>query len=240
MPIILICNAMKFCIYISILLTLITVSVRAQWIDPNNDNSGPIYYDNGTVSIGIPNDIVGHLEIIKPFPLIRLQTPNSEVSSLRFTEGGSYRGGFMKYNEGMNMLNIGVHDTETNLLNEDLSVINIFRNNGHVGIGTTNLNTPHLLSVNGDIRAKEVIVDTNWADFVFEENYNLRSIPSLEKYIKTHKHLPEIPSSEQVNKEGINLGDINSKLLQKIEELTLYIIEQDKRIQQLENQIKKL
>jgi hypothetical protein len=97
-------------------------------------------------------------------------------------------------------------------------------NNGKVGIGTTNLESDYLLSVNGRIRAKEIKVETNWVDFVFKEDYQLKSLPELETFIKENKHLPGIPSEEQVKQEGISVGEMNAKLLQKIEELTLYLI----------------
>ncbi len=104
--------------------------------------------------------------------------------------------------------------------------------NGYVGIGTA---TPtYMLCVNGTIRAKEIIVNTGWSDFVFAKDYRLMSLKELEKYINTNKHLPEIPSAKEVEENGVQLGIISSKLLQKIEELTLYIIEQDKRIEKLE------
>ncbi len=113
-----------------------------------------------------------------------------------------------------------------------------FFNGGNVGIGTT---TPdHKLDVNGVIRAKEIKVETNWSDFVFEPGYNLRTLEDLEQYIAQNKHLPDIPSESEVKENGINLGEINAKLLQKIEELTLYVIEQNKEIKSLKKKIHNL
>lgn len=99
---------------------------------------------------------------------------------------------------------------------------------GDVGIGT---NSPaEKLSVNGKIRAKEIKVEiTNWPDYVFTESHPVSQISDLEMFIKANHHLPDIPNAEQVQKEGIELGQMNSLLLKKIEELTLYIIEQNKR-----------
>ncbi|MDN5199903.1 hypothetical protein QQ008_00980 [Fulvivirgaceae bacterium BMA10] len=110
-------------------------------------------------------------------------------------------------------------------------------NLGDVAIGTTTT-SGYKLSVNGKIRAEEVKVYTGWADFVFEDDYDLKSLEEVEKYIKENKHLPDIPSAKEVEENGVNVGEMESKLLQKIEELTLYIIEQEKRIKQLELQIK--
>jgi len=103
---------------------------------------------------------------------------------------------------------------------------------GNVGIGTTNPTTP--LAVNGTIRAKEVIVDTGWADFVFAEDYTLAPLSEVEAHIKEQGHLPGIPSAAEVAAGGVSLGDMQAKLLQKIEELTLHQISQEKRIQKLE------
>lgn len=111
--------------------------------------------------------------------------------------------------------------------------------NGNVGIGTTNPGS-FKLAVNGTIRAKEIKVETGWADFVFEEDYSLRSLNEVEQYIKAHKHLPDIPSAAEVEENGVQLGDISAKLLQKIEELTLYVIEQQKQIELLKNENQKL
>ena len=89
-----------------------------------------------------------------------------------------------------------------------------------------------------NIWAKEIRVSlTNpWADFVFSDNYKLKSLPDLESYIKQNGHLPEIPKFEEVESCGINICDLNTKLLQKIEELTLYMIAQDRKIAGLEKQ----
>ncbi len=125
----------------------------------------------------------------------------------------------------------------------------VFKSNGNVGIGTTN--PTYKLAVTGTIGCGELIVEdvTGWADFVFEDNYNLMSLKDLDRYIKINKHLPEIPTTAEVEENGISVGEMNAKLLQKIEELTLYTIQQqeviealktemevqNKRIEQLEN-----
>ncbi|MFT3681955.1 MAG: hypothetical protein QM791_16900 [Ferruginibacter sp.] len=112
---------------------------------------------------------------------------------------------------------------------------------GNVGIGTFNIDPEFRLSVNGKIRSKGLKVQTdNWADFVFEKNYVLRSLPELENFIKTHKRLPDMPSEATVVKEGNDVGETQIKLLQKIEELTLYVIEQNKNIEKLQEKNKVL
>lgn len=110
---------------------------------------------------------------------------------------------------------------------------NIHYTAGNVGIGT---NSPgsYKLAVNGNIRAKEVKVETGWADYVFEKGYALPSLEEVERHIHEKGHLINIPSATEVEANGIDLGDMNRLLLEKIEELTLYIIGQEKRIQSLE------
>jgi hypothetical protein len=100
---------------------------------------------------------------------------------------------------------------------------------GYVGIGTTN--PTDLLTVAGKIGAREIKVSTNaGADFVFEPDYKLPDLNELEKFVKTNKHLPEIPTAKQMVENGVNLGELNIKLLQKVEELTLHLIEKDKQL----------
>jgi hypothetical protein len=97
---------------------------------------------------------------------------------------------------------------------------------GNVGIGTSN--PTQKLSVNGTVRAKEVIVDTGWSDFVFDESYQRSALSEVEQQIKAEKHLPGIPSANEVAEHGISVGEMQAKLLAKIEELTLHVIAQQK------------
>ncbi|QLE02044.1 hypothetical protein HX109_10940 [Galbibacter sp. BG1] len=113
------------------------------------------------------------------------------------------------------------------------------RADGRMAIGTSFSNEYHL-AVNGKIKAKEIKVETNWSDFVFEKDYNLPSLKEVEKHIKEKGHLKDIPSSKEVERNGIDLGEINSRLLQKIEELTLYTIQQQKLIESQNKRIEKL
>ena len=91
--------------------------------------------------------------------------------------------------------------------------------------------------LNGPVKVSSI---DKWPDFVFAETYDLPTLSSLEKYVTKHNHLPEIPSEAEVKKNGINLVEMDAKLLQKIEELTLYLIEQNKKIEQLEKKVRQL
>jgi hypothetical protein len=109
---------------------------------------------------------------------------------------------------------------------------------GTVQIGTTkpvtSAYTPFMLSVAGNLVAQNVQVETtDWADYVFDKSYNLPPLSDIETYISQNKHLPEIPSECEVIEKGVNLGEMNKLLLQKVEELTLYMIQQQKEIDAL-------
>ncbi|UII75734.1 hypothetical protein LV716_15950 [Flagellimonas sp. HMM57] len=121
-------------------------------------------------------------------------------------------------------------------LNGDLLTI---LSDGDVGIGTTNPKG-WKLAVNGKIRAKEIKVETGWSDFVFEKDYYLPTLKEVEEHIKDKGHLKDIPSTKEVKKNGIFLGQMDSKLLLKIEELTLYTIQQEKKIEELERKNEQL
>lgn len=116
----------------------------------------------------------------------------------------------------------------------------IKNDNGNVGIGTTN--PTQKLSVNGAILAKEVIVSTassNWPDYVFEDKYELKSLEFVKQYIEENKKLPNIPSADEVERSGIELGEMQKKQMEKIEELTLYVINLQEQINELKNQLRK-
>ena len=119
----------------------------------------------------------------------------------------------------------------------------IQRDGGEIAINTETFATGYQMSVNGKIICTELRVAalTNWPDYVFSDDYKLMPLDELEEAISQNGHLPNIPSAEQVEAEGFEVGMMNKLLMEKVEELTLYIIElnkqveaQNKRIQELE------
>ena len=118
---------------------------------------------------------------------------------------------------------------------------NVTFNGGNVGIGTADTKG-FKLGVNGKIAATEVKVATyaNWSDFVFYDDYQLPTLTEVENHIKEKGHLKDIPSAKEVEKNGFFLGEMDAKLLQKIEELTLYTIEQDKNLKAQKEEIEEL
>lgn len=118
----------------------------------------------------------------------------------------------------------------------DTDILFIDTENGRVGVQTTS--PDEALTVNGNIHAEKLTVSAVSADFIFEEDYDLRSIKEVESFIKDNGHLPDIPAAKEVETNGMDVGDMNTRLLQKIEELTLYIIQQEKRITELEEKLK--
>ncbi len=124
--------------------------------------------------------------------------------------------------------------TSSSITNAPTSHLTINKQ-GNMGIGTSS--PDEKLTVKGKIHTQEIIVDLQGAvapDYVFEKDYDLKSLEEIEIYIKENKHLPEIPSSKKMEEEGVYLKKMNLLLLKKIEELTLYMIEQEKRIKALE------
>ncbi|MBQ0733608.1 hypothetical protein [Aquimarina celericrescens] len=121
---------------------------------------------------------------------------------------------------------------------------NLFITSNQLQIGKGlyySLDESFVLGVNGKTITEEVHVQpvAAWPDYVFENDYDLISLPELEEYVKENKHLPEIPTAEEVSGEtGFALGEMNTKLLKKVEELTLYVIQLHKRIEELENKNK--
>ena len=146
---------------------------------------------------------------------------NDQSSYLEFAQGG-----FRFYG---NSSSVSTNSVTLNGGGANLNLFAVITNTGDFGIGTTN--PQEKLSVNGKIRAKEIQVETaNWPDYVFSKDYKLPDLKETEAFIKTNSHLPGVPSATVAEQEGIELGEMNKILLKKIEELTLHLIEKDKKI----------
>jgi hypothetical protein len=156
--------------------------------------------------------------------------PGSDWYTTRLHDGISIDGSFQ--NPQINTATWWERDPSQNIQSwgsGNLTYLTI--NNGNVLIGqTTQINSSYKLDVNGTARAKEVVVNALGSDFVFDPAYKLYPLSFVKKYIDLNHHLPEIPSAKQMQTNGLLLGDNQMKLLQKVEELTLYTIAADKKI----------
>jgi hypothetical protein len=170
---------------------------------------------------------------------------NSENNGLIVDYFGQKRVGFIKYagreagiwrTQGQDF---EIGRTNTTSLPGTPDIIDMYlAGNGNVGIGTTNVNDANYkLFVETGMRTRKVKVDVaTWADYVFSPSYKLPTLKEVEQFIKQYQHLPNVPSEAEVKKEGLDLGDNQAALLRKIEELTLYIIDQQKEIEKLKEE----
>ncbi len=167
--------------------------------------------------------------------------PTTKNAQMR-VKGEGTRSSLIWTSNGTRSLGIGVTSTECAIYEGTAQVIKIL--DGRVGIGLPEgqaMPGNHKLYVSGGITTEEVKVKLkgNWSDYVFHDDYKLLSLNELEHFININKHLPDIPSENEIKKEGIDLAKTDALLLKKIEELTLYIITQEKRIHQLERELHK-
>ncbi|WP_440066668.1 hypothetical protein [Tenacibaculum discolor] len=197
-------------------------SLRVNYGNNNqHDNPSVITFNtNKNVGIGVSS------------PTAKLEISSNETKFIKLKRDGVTKKGHIGYgsaNEGG--VYLGTDDNQYSLW---------VQQNGAVGIGTTKPSSSFKLSVNGKIRAKEIKVETDWSDFVFYKDYKLPSLLEVENHIKNKGHLKDIPSAKEVEENGIFLGEMDAKLLQKIEELTLYTIQQEKKIKTLEKKYSKI
>lgn len=184
---------------------------------PYVNTAGDVYI-NGKVGIGVSSAIN------------QLVLPNTQYIAWRNPEGTS---------ESVGIATNASNDLSFYVGGPDKMYIKSLT--GNVGIGTSDPGS-YKLAVEGTIGARKVKVTSGpgWPDFVFENDYKLMPLPDVAQYISAKKHLPGIPSAKEVEKEGIDLGEMNSKLLQKIEEQMLYILDLNRKLEAVTSRLQQL
>ncbi len=157
--------------------------------------------------------------------------PQARISTVANTDTSNGLGMEAEGTADIKFWTASANSNTSSLLSERMRITSL----GNVGIGTT---TPDMkLTVRGNIHAEEVKIDLSVPapDYVFKDDYNLRSIEQVEKFVKANSHLPEIPSAKEFEQNGVMQAEMDMNLLKKIEELTLYTIQQEKKIKRLES-----
>ncbi len=199
------------------------------WVGGFNYTPQMVIKDNGNVGIGFATpesklDIAGQdgLRIFGYQPFMTLLDNNSYHSSRIQSANGD-----LVFWKGVANWNTGGYDYDAPM---------IIKDNGNVLIGTPYKDPGYKLAVGGKVICEELKVQLrgSWPDYVFSPTYKLRPLEEVEAHIKSENHLPGIPAAAELEKEGIEVGDMQQKMMEKIEELTLYLIEQNKRLGQLE------
>lgn len=177
---------------------------------------------SSNVSVGQSLAVAGNADFTGAVAMENLTVSSSLQSNFLAAESGSFTGPFSAG---------GIVSLDSSLFVS-----------GKIGVGTDKVEG-YMLSVGGKIRAADdirVYPSAEWADYVFEESYALPALQEIAAFIAKHKHLPELPSAAEVKEEGIELGAMDAKLLQKIEEMTLYLLQKEEQIQKLEERLKAL
>lgn len=174
---------------------------------------------NVVTAFGLNSIAIGH----------NVGVPANASGPNAFVIGSGVNSSSLMFNNNANSLMIGFNSTIPTLF---VSASDGAGTTGNVGIGTTTIPQGYKLSVKGKIICEEVNVKLfqNWPDYVFDKKHKLMSIEELQEFTKKEKHLPDMPTASEVEKGGVNVSDMITKLLKAQEELTLYIIEQNKKI----------
>ena len=219
---------------------------RILWELPSNTTDfnitqylNTLYISRTTGSFGFVNDFSltgnGYIGMGTSLPETRLNILNG-------TDVESASGGYLQLGAESG-LNIGFDNNEIQARN-DGAVYRLHLNNegGTVQIGNVVAPTTYSLAVNGRVICEELKIQnsTNWADYVFADDYSLKSLDELRSFIQAHHHLPNIPDAKTIEKNGIEIGDMQKRMMEKIEELTLYILQLEEKNKQQDAEIEKL
>ncbi len=232
---------------------------NSEWSIGARDEFNSFTISNGrsvdTAPKFVITDVAGRVGIgtVNPQGKVHVQGDSGEQSYGQIHVQGNGEGGpgdaYISFSEGVepdSKWSLGVKDNQNVFsISKGLTMdadpkFMIFEDTGNVAIGTSYTGS-HKLAVGGTIGAREIKVQSGtWSDFVFFKGYKLPSLQEVEKHISEKGHLQDIPSEKEVTEKGINLGEMDAKLLQKIEELMLYTIQQQKEIEILKKELQKL
>jgi hypothetical protein len=217
-------------------------TMERAWIGKDYDNSYMNFLPNGNVGIGTTSplsilDIRGETKIMTSgadgitttaITLGNNNYPATQNNRIQNSTSASAVNNILKFETS----NGSIGCWNTNQL--------VLTGNGNIGIGTTS--PDQRLTVKGKIHAEEVIVDLNVpaADYVFAKDYSLMPLHKVEQYVQQNSHLPDIPSAAEIKEQGLSMGEMQNKLLKKVEEQTLYIIALNKQMEKMEQRIKEL
>jgi hypothetical protein len=205
-----------------------SVEPTGGWEFYNSAGSSSLMYVSQNGNIGIGTKSPAALLDVQGSPMVGTSAVNSNNTKLYIRNGSGKNWALSAGENQVNETNFGIYDWTDNQTLPYLSITN----GGNVLIGkTSQTNSSYILDVAGNVRANQLVINTTGADFVFDSSYVLPSLQSLSHYITANHHLPGIPSAIQMQADGMNLGETQTALLQKVEELTLYALDADKQIQ---------